>query len=68
MDSVTILGVVAAACTTFSFLPQAIKTIKTKHTKGLSVVTYSVMTFGVFLWRWCTGFLLVIFLLFLLMV
>lgn len=50
MDTNTIIGLLAATCTTFSFLPQAIKVIKTKHTKDLSLVMYSVFTLGVFLW------------------
>jgi MtN3 and saliva related transmembrane protein len=50
LDVNTIIGLVAAICTTFSFLPQAIKVIRTKHTKDLSLVMYSVFTLGVFLW------------------
>jgi len=50
MELITILGLIAAICTTISFLPQAIKTIKTKQTKGLSLGMYSVLTTGVFLW------------------
>lgn len=34
MNSVTALGLAAAFCTTASFLPQALKTIKTKGTSG----------------------------------
>jgi MtN3 and saliva related transmembrane protein len=47
---ITIVGLAAAACTTFSFLPQAIKVIKTKNTKDLSLAMYSIFTAGVFLW------------------
>lgn len=50
MDTFTIIGLVAATCTTISFVPQAIKTIKTKHTKDLSLVMYSTFTAGIFLW------------------
>ena len=50
MNLITILGLSAAACTTISFLPQALKTIKTKHTKDLSLVMYSVLVTGIFLW------------------
>ncbi len=50
MELITLLGLVAATCTTISFLPQAIKTIKTKHTKDLSLGMYTVLTTGVFLW------------------
>ena len=50
MNMITIVGLAAAACTTFSFLPQAIKVIKTKNTKDLSLAMYSIFTAGVFLW------------------
>lgn len=50
MNFVTILGLVAGACTTFAFLPQAIKTIKTKHTSDISLIMYIVINIGVALW------------------
>ena len=50
MDLFTIIGLLAAVCTTISFVPQAIRTIKTKHTKDLSLAMYSIFTTGVFLW------------------
>lgn len=50
MSRITIIGLVAAAFTTISFLPQAVKTIKTKHTKDLSLGMYLVLTTGIFLW------------------
>ena len=50
MDMITLLGLIAATCTTASFLPQAIKTIRTRHTKDLSLGMYAVLTTGVFLW------------------
>lgn len=49
-NSLTILGLVAAACTTISFIPQALKTIKTKNTKDLSLSTYILLTIGLTLW------------------
>lgn len=50
-DNINIcVGYLAAFLTTFSFLPQAIKTIKTKCTDGISVVMYSLFTAGVFFW------------------
>jgi MtN3 and saliva related transmembrane protein len=52
MDFITIMGYVAGACTTSAFLPQAIKIVKTKHTKDISLMMYSVLTTGVVLW--CT--------------
>ena len=44
------VGYLAAFLTTFSFLPQAIKTIKTKCTKGISAIMYSLFTAGIFFW------------------
>ena len=46
----TIVGMVAAFLTSFSLLPQTIKTIKEKNTEGISVLMYSMFTAGVFLW------------------
>jgi len=50
MNYATILGLVAASLTTGSFLPQAIKAIRSKHTKDLSLGMYSVLTTGIALW------------------
>ncbi len=44
------IGFLAAACTTFSFLPQAVKTIRTKATKGISLTMYVLFTIGVSFW------------------
>lgn len=43
-------GFIAAICTTISFLPQALKIIKTKETAGISLSMYMIFTAGVFLW------------------
>ncbi len=50
MTLTTIVGLIAATLTTISFLPQAIKIIRTKDTSGLSVQMYIVFTTGVFFW------------------
>ncbi len=50
MDFITLIGLIAAFGTTFSFLPQAIKIIKTKNTEGISLSMYLMFTVGVFLW------------------
>ncbi len=50
MNWTTWLGLVAAVCTTTSFLPQAIKIIRTRHTKDLSLWMYLILTIGSFLW------------------
>ena len=50
MDPITVIGLIAATCTTFAYVPQAIKTIKTKDTKSLSLIMYVIMTVGIVLW------------------
>jgi MtN3 and saliva related transmembrane protein len=44
------IGYIAAFCTTASFLPQAILTIRTRDTQSLSFGMYSLFTTGVILW------------------
>ena len=44
------MGFVAAALTTLSFIPQAIKTIRTKETHGISLGMYVTFTIGVAMW------------------
>lgn len=50
MSEVQILGLLAACFTTFAFLPQAIQTIKTRNTNGISLMMYSVLNIGILLW------------------
>jgi MtN3 and saliva related transmembrane protein len=50
MSGLELLGFAAAVLTTACWLPQAIKTIRTKDTKSLSLVTQSVLMLGVGLW------------------
>ena len=45
-----IFGIVAAICSTAAFVPQAIKTIKSRSTKDISLYMYLLMTVGVFCW------------------
>ena len=45
-----IFGYIAAFCTAVSFLPQAVKTIKTKDTNGLSLLTYIFLFLGSLSW------------------
>jgi len=45
-----IIWYLAAIWTTLSFIPQVIKTIKTKDTKALSLPMYIIFTIWVFLW------------------
>ncbi len=46
----TLIGILAGALCTISFIPQVIKIVKTKQAKDLSVVTFSIFSLGVFLW------------------
>jgi MtN3 and saliva related transmembrane protein len=43
-------GFAAAFLTTVSFIPQAIMTIRTKNTRGISRGMYSMFTLGVVFW------------------
>jgi MtN3 and saliva related transmembrane protein len=47
---VFIIGMVAALLTTFSFLPQLARILRTRHTKDLSLFTFSLFSLGVLLW------------------
>ncbi|HEX7367906.1 MAG TPA: SemiSWEET transporter [Pelobium sp.] len=47
---ITTIGLIAAFCTTVSFVPQAIKIIKTKNTQSISLWMYVLFTTGVALW------------------
>jgi MtN3 and saliva related transmembrane protein len=50
MDFVSVIGFSAATLTTVAFIPQAVKTIKTKQTKDISFWMYSILIIGVLLW------------------
>ncbi len=50
MSGIDLLGFTAAFCTTFSFLPQAVRVIRTRDTRSLSLSMYSIFTGGVALW------------------
>jgi MtN3 and saliva related transmembrane protein len=50
MDTITIIGLVAALFTTISLLPQIFKVYKTKSTKDISTGMFTLFGSGVFLW------------------
>ncbi len=50
MEWTPILGNLAAFLTTMSFLPQAVKTIRSKNTRQLSLPMYLMFVSGVALW------------------
>ena len=46
----TYIGYFAAFCTTCSFIPQVIQTLKTRDTDSISLGMYAMFVFGVCLW------------------
>jgi MtN3 and saliva related transmembrane protein len=50
MDFVSIIGFMAATCTTISFIPQVWFIIKTRNAKSISLNMYIIFTLGVFCW------------------
>ena len=50
MDQVTLIGMLAAICTTIAFIPQVYKIYKTKHARDLSLPMYIIFAVGVLLW------------------
>jgi MtN3 and saliva related transmembrane protein len=47
---IDLIGYIAACLTTFSFVPQALKTFRTRDVSGISLGMYSIFTLGVALW------------------
>jgi len=45
-----LLGYIAGICTAIVFLPQAVKTLKTKDVRGLSLSTYIIYNVGMLSW------------------
>lgn len=50
MNLTLLIGLVAASLTTFAFLPQSIKAIRTKHTKDLSLPMLLMLETGIIIW------------------
>lgn len=50
IDSITLLGLIAACLTTAAFVPQTLKTIRTKSTEDLALSTFLMLFIGTFLW------------------
>ena len=44
------MGYVAATLTTLAFVPQAVKTIRSRDTRGISLGMYVVFTVGIVCW------------------
>ncbi len=47
---VAVLGYVAASLTTLSFIPQAVKTLRSGDTSAISLRMYALFTSGIALW------------------
>ena len=47
---IDLVGAIAATLTTSAFFPQAVKTIRTGNTSGLSLTMYALLLSGVTLW------------------
>ncbi|AFZ55493.1 SemiSWEET transporter [Cyanobacterium aponinum AL20118] len=50
MEWITIIGLMAGSLTTISFLPQAIKTWRSKSAKDISLAMFLCFCLGVVLW------------------
>ncbi|NAY92014.1 hypothetical protein GTQ34_08790 [Muricauda sp. JGD-17] len=50
MDTIEILGLVAASLTTSAFVPQVYKALKHKSTADVSLTMYIVLLVGLILW------------------
>lgn len=55
MDTTNIIGYIAGTLTTAAFIPQVIKSFKSKSTEGISFTMYFMFSLGVLLWL-CYGF------------
>jgi MtN3 and saliva related transmembrane protein len=50
MDTITVIGLIAALFTTISLFPQLVKVWKTKSTKDISTGMFTLFASGVLLW------------------
>ncbi len=50
MTAVTLVGLLAGLCTTVSFLPQVLKTWRTRSTEDISLGMFLIFTIGCTLW------------------
>ncbi len=48
--TIELLGYAAAALTTTSFVPQALRIVRTRNTEGISLGMYGILTAGIALW------------------
>lgn len=50
MDVTEAVGTAAALLTTLAFVPQVVKTLKTRHTRDISLSMFAMFSAGVALW------------------
>lgn len=50
MSFSSMIGFLAAICTTISFIPQVMKTVNTGQTKDISLSMYVIFTAGILFW------------------
>ncbi len=50
MESMMLIGLAAAFCTTAAFVPQVVLILRTGNVDGISLGMYSIFTVGVMLW------------------
>ncbi len=50
MNLTDLIGAVAATLTTVSFVPQAVRIIRTRHTQDISLPMYALFSIGILLW------------------
>ncbi len=48
--NIELIGIIAAVLTTVGFVPQLIKTLKTKNVEGISLTMYLIMFSGLIFW------------------
>jgi MtN3 and saliva related transmembrane protein len=48
--AVNLIGLLAAACTTISFVPQLVRVWQLRSAREISLIMFSVFSCGVFLW------------------
>lgn len=49
-DEINLIGYIAAACTTICWLPQAVRTIRTRNTVAISLWTQGLFAVGTTFW------------------
>jgi MtN3 and saliva related transmembrane protein len=50
MTITTLIGLIAAFCTTIAFVPQVVRTWKSRSTKDISLGTFVFYAIGIFTW------------------